>query len=208
MAALQSHGLLDLPVGRANRCAPILLYLEILFAPIPVTVFRSIESRFQTRVQTNAEHPAGTVWGSEFSRDNRESETATTNFPNSSHHPLPFLSRSYPRHASPHLFHRLRVHFLQRVGPDTGPLGKGDPKFSAGRFRGDETEREDGGDKIPRTRVTASRKGCEGGGTSWSVDLSIWPLHAYDHRGYMQNRSPPGRDDETRARVNIHFNDR
>lgn len=46
-----------------------------------------------------------------------------------------------------------------------GPLGKGDPKFSAGRFRGDETEREDGGDKIPRTRRAVSRpleKGAKG----------------------------------------------
>lgn len=88
----------------ANRCAPILLYLEILFAPIPVTVFRSIESRFHQRPNKRRASNRNCLGGggSEFSRDNRE----TTNFslspsvPSSSReHPTPPLSmpsRSFP----------------------------------------------------------------------------------------------------------------
>ena len=166
----------------ANRCAPILLYLEILFAPIPVTVFRSIESRFHQRPNKRRASNRNCLGGgeSEFSRDNRE----TTNFSLSLH---PFLLR----HASPPplLFQCLRVHFLPRVGPDTGPLGKGDPKFSA--FRGDETEQED---KMPRTddwpcRVTASRKGVctsvkgEGRASFLACYTRVRPRF---HHGYVQ----------------------
>lgn len=138
LAAIQSHGLLDLPSLAEPIDAPhaILLYLEILFAS-PTRVTSSALSNHVSK-QTPSIQPE-LSGGSEFYRDNRESET--TNFPNSSHHPLPFLSLSLfilsflssSRH--PLLFQCLRVHFLPRgAGPDTGPLGKGDPKFSGGRF--------------------------------------------------------------------------
>lgn len=190
LAAIQSHGLLDLPSLAEPIDAPhaILLYLEILFAS-PTRVTSSALSNHVSK-QTPSIQPE-LSGGSEFYRDNRESET--TNFPNSSHHPLPFLSlslssssRSYLRHATPSSFNAFAfISCHGEQGRIRGHSGKAILNFLAvgSGFQGDEIE--DGGDKIPRTDdsyhghrkgVCTSVKGYKGGGQANFLEL---PMSCY-----------------------------
>lgn len=196
LAAIQSHGLLDLPSLAEPIDAPhaILLYLEILFAS-PTRVTSSALSNHVSK-QTPSIQPE-LSGGSEFYRDNRESET--TNFPNSSHHPLPFLSlslssssRSYLPHATPSSFNAFAfISCHGEQGRIRGHSGKAILNFLAvgSGFQGDEIE--DGGDKIPRTddsyrglsskRGVHEREGVQRGRPGQLPRAAYEPLHAYDH---------------------------